>query len=78
MYLEDMQISIGRILQYVNGMSFDQFKKDTKTVDAVIRNFEILGEAAKNVPDKTKEQHPDVPWDEMYYMRNKVSQNTSV
>jgi uncharacterized protein with HEPN domain len=40
---------------------------------AVIRNFEILGEAAKNIPQSLKENYPDVPWNEMYSLRNRVS-----
>jgi len=46
--------------------SVPKFKKDYKTVDAVIRNFEIIGEAAKNLPDHIKENDPDLPWNEMY------------
>lgn len=62
-----------RIAEYIEGYNFDLFKKDYKTVDAVIRNFEIIGEAAKNLPDSIKEQYPDVPWAEMYLLRNRVS-----
>ncbi len=72
-YIDDMVLSMSRILEYIDGLSFDQFKKDHKTVDAVLRNFEIIGEASKNVPDFIKMEHPDVPWAEMYLMRNKVS-----
>ena len=49
------------------------FKQDYKTVDAVIRNFEIIGEAAKNLPEDFKTIHSDLPWSEMYLLRNKVS-----
>jgi len=62
-----------RIAEYLDGNTFDQFKKDYKTVDAVIRNFEIIGEAAKNLHDHIIETNPDLPWDEMYLLRNKVS-----
>lgn len=54
-------------------MLFSDFKRDYKTVDAVIRNFEIIGEAAKNVPHSVKKKFMDVPWDEMYLLRNKIS-----
>ena len=64
---------MNRILEYVEGYSFSDFKKDYKTVDAVIRNFEIIGEASKNVPKEIKDKHIEVPWDEMYLLRNKVS-----
>lgn len=73
MYLEDILNSMNRILEYVEGYSFSDFKKDYKTVDAVIRNFEIIGEASKNVPQEIKDKYKEVPWDEMYLLRNKVS-----
>lgn len=62
-----------RIAEYIDGLSFDEFKKDYKTVDAVIRNFEVIGEAAKNLPFQIRLKYEDVPWDEMYLLRNKVS-----
>jgi len=73
MYLQDLLVAMTRIADYIDGYTFNQFKKDYKTVDAVIRNFEIIGEAAKNLPGSIKENNPDVPWDEMYLLRNKVS-----
>jgi len=73
MYLEDIITSMDRIAEYIDGLSFDEFKKDYKTVDAVIRNFEIIGEAAKNLPLEVRSKYDDVPWDEMYLLRNKVS-----
>jgi uncharacterized protein with HEPN domain len=73
MYLEDILLSINRIAEYIDSYTFSDFKRDYKTVDAVIRNFEIIGEASKNVPEEIKEQHPEVPWAEMYLLRNKVS-----
>ena len=54
-------------------MDFDSFKRDYKTIDAVIRNFEIIVEASKNLPDFVKEKYTNIPWREMYYLRNKVS-----
>lgn len=73
MYLEDLLRAINRIAEYIEGMSFINFKRDYKTVDAVIRNFEIIGEASKNIPSEIKLKHPEVPWAEMYLLRNKVS-----
>ncbi len=55
MYLEDIQIAMNRIAEYINGLNFPDFKRDYKTVDAVIRNFEVIGEASKNLPNKLKE-----------------------
>lgn len=68
-----MLLSIERIEEYITNSSFDDFKNDYKTVDAVIRNFEIIGEASKNIPNSIKEKYPKVPWPEMYLLRNKVS-----
>ena len=73
MYLEDILLSINRIAEYIDSYTLSDFKKDYKTVDAVIRNFEIIGEASKNLPEEIKEQYPAVPWAEMYLLRNKVS-----
>lgn len=73
MFLEDIQIAMNRIAEYIEGYDFKLFKKDYKTVDAVIRNFEIIGEASKNLKEDIKEKYPDVPWKEMYYLRNRVS-----
>jgi uncharacterized protein with HEPN domain len=73
MYLQDILVAMTRIAEYLEGYTFNQFKKDYKTVDAVIRNFEIIGEASRKLPDHIKENNPDLPWDEMYLLRNKVS-----
>jgi len=73
MYLEDILTAINRISEYLDGYNFNDFKKEYKTVDAVIRNFEVIGEAAKNLPKDIKEKYPEVPWAEMYLLRNKVS-----
>lgn len=73
MYLEDMNMAMGRITEYIHSLTFTQFKHDHKTVDAVIRNFEVIGEASKNLPEEFKKEHPEVPWYEMYLLRNKVS-----
>lgn len=72
LYLEDIRISMERIAQYTEGFNLTSFKKDNKTVDAVIRNFEIIGEAAKKLSEELKKKNPDVPWKEMYYLRNRV------
>jgi len=73
MYLEDLLLAINRIREYTEGLSFITFKRDYKTVDAVVRNFEIIGEAAKNLPPEIKAIYPQVPWNEMYLLRNKIS-----
>ena len=64
---------MSRIAEYIDGYNYEEFKKDYKTVDAVIRNFEIIGEAAKNIPSSISSKYTNVPQKEMYYLRNKVS-----
>ena len=73
MYIEDIQLAMTRIAEYIKGLDFNNFKKDYKTVDAVIRNFEVIGEAAKNMPVEIKDKYSDIPWHEMYLLRNKVT-----
>jgi len=73
MYLADIQIAMSRIAEYIEGLNFILFKRDYKTVDAVIRNFEIIGEASKKIPKEVKENYNEMPWGEMYLLRNKVS-----
>ena len=73
MYFNDIVTAIARILEYTESYCLEDFKRDYKTVDAVVRNFEIIGEAANNIPDEIKEQYPDVPWYEMYSLRNRIS-----
>lgn len=73
MFLEDIQIAMVRIAEYIQGLTFTVFKHDYKTIDAVIRNFEVIGEASKNIPNEIKEKFPTIPWEEMYLLRNKVT-----
>ena len=64
---------MSRIAEYVEGYDFKRFREDYKTVDAFIRNFEILGEASRALDDEIKNKYPEVPWQEMYYLLNRVS-----
>ncbi len=73
LFLEDILTSMNRIAEYIKGLDFNEFKSDYKTVDAVIRNFEIIGEASKNLPEELKKKYPEIPWNEMYLMRNRIS-----
>jgi len=68
--LEDIDDSLRMIFQYVEDMNFESFSEDRKTIDAVIRNIEIIGEAANHLPAEFKEQHEDIPWYQMQGMRN--------
>jgi uncharacterized protein with HEPN domain len=70
LYLEDIQISMKRIAEYIKAYDFNGFQKDYKTVDSVIRNFEIIGEASRSLSDEIKNQNPGIPWKE-FGKRNK-------
>ncbi len=75
-YLSHILEAIERIHQYIEDTSEVAFLEDRKTQDAVIRNFEIIGEAAHNIERyhvQFAADHPDVPWTVVYTMRNRVS-----
>ncbi len=75
-YLEHIIEAIERISRYIDDISEIEFLEDEKTQDAVIRNFEIIGEAARNIEHSHSmfaDNHPQVPWTLMYTMRNRVA-----
>ncbi|MFH1215516.1 MAG: DUF86 domain-containing protein [Pseudomonadota bacterium] len=71
-YLEDILDAISKSLSFVHGMTKEKFFQDDKTVFAVIRALEIIGEAAKKIPEDTRCKYPDLPWREMAGMRDKL------
>lgn len=64
-FIQDMLEAIQRILAYVDGLDYEAFRSDIKTQDAVLRNLEVLGEAAKRVSTDISAQYPDIPWSAM-------------
>lgn len=72
LYLTDILKAFEAIEGFVEGISFEDFKQDDKTSSAVIRKFEIIGEAAKQIPEAIKQKYPAVPWKEMAGMRDKL------
>lgn len=72
LYLQDILTSIQRIEDYTKDLSSEDFEKDWKTIDAVVRNLEIIGEAARNMPEEITEKYSEIPWSNMVSMRNKV------
>jgi len=72
LFLNDILEAVLRIEEYTEGYEFDDFVRDRKTIDAVLRNLEIIGEAARYVPEEIKRKHTDVPWRRIIGLRNVV------
>jgi uncharacterized protein with HEPN domain len=68
----DILDAIAAIQQHTAGMDHNTFAADRKTVDAVIRNITVIGEAARCIPSEVGDCAPDVPWKDMRDMRNVV------
>jgi len=62
--------AIDRVSSYVQGMDEKTFREDTRTLDAVIRNFQVVGEAVRLIPQRVQTRHPEIPWAVMRGMRN--------
>jgi uncharacterized protein with HEPN domain len=73
LYVEDILESLDLISQYIGVMDFDDFKKDRKTIDAVVRNLEIIGEASKFIPDYIKRKYSGVDWAGIVGLRNRIA-----
>jgi len=73
LFVEDIIESIELIDSYITNMNFENFKDDRKTIDAVVRNFEIIGEAARNIPDEIKTKYQNVDWKGMIGLRNRIA-----
>ncbi|MDE3089798.1 MAG: DUF86 domain-containing protein [Chloroflexota bacterium] len=71
-YIGDIRDAIERIQRYTNGMSREQFEEDEKTQDAVIRNLEVIGEAAKGVSTSARRENLSIPWKDLAGVRDKL------
>ncbi len=69
-YLDDILTAIADVAEFTGGMSYETFAADKKTVNAVIRSLEVLGEAAKHIPTSFRRRNPDIPWSKMAGMRD--------
>lgn len=69
-YFEDIIKALERIETFIAGMSLADFRSDFKTQDAVIKNFEIIGEAVKRIPEDLKQKYPNIPWRSASGMRD--------
>jgi len=72
-YLNDMLENAEKALSFVEGLDYEDFRKDDKAIYAVIRAFEIIGEAARQIPENVREKNPNIPWREISAMRNKLT-----
>jgi uncharacterized protein with HEPN domain len=69
-YLIDILEAMNKIEVYIRGIDFDSFCVNEMMFDAVIRNLEIIGEAARNLPEEIKTKHTEIPWRQMIGVRN--------
>src|SRR6266487_688935 len=76
--LEDIVQASDKILMYTRGMSYYDFSADDKTVDAVVRNIEIISEAADKIPEEFKDAHPQIDWPDISGYAERTVLDTSV
>src|SRR4030042_5121271 len=70
--LDDICEAMEKVVRYTTGMSLAVFAHDEKTVDAVVRNLEIIGEAANRLPDEFKDEHSEIEWYKVVGLRNRI------
>lgn len=70
--LEDISESASKIQRFTKDLSFDDFLKDEKTIDAVVRNFEVIGEASNRLPAEFKDNNRSIDWIRMKGFRNRI------
>lgn len=72
-YINDMLDSINDTGEFTGEMDYEKFFKDRKTTLATVRCLEILGEAAKNIPENIRDKNPDIPWKKIIGLRNRIA-----
>ncbi|EKD37589.1 MAG: hypothetical protein ACD_75C01076G0003 [uncultured bacterium] len=72
LYIKDLLENMKDAEGFIQGMSYEQFGADKRTLNAVLRSIEVIGEATKNIPDEIRDRYPAVPWKEMAGMRDKL------
>ncbi len=73
LFLENMATACERIMRYCEELTFEQFRSDEKTFDAVVRNLEVIGEAAKRLPVEIRNRHPEVEWRRIAGLRDVIA-----
>lgn len=73
LYVVDMLRAIDKIGRFTEGLDLASFSDSEMVVDAVLKNLEVLGEAARNVPDEVRNAHPEIPWKRIVGLRNIVA-----
>ena len=70
--LEDIMLAIQKIGRYASQMDHDEFLSDELVIDGVARNLEIIGEAARQLPEEFRSVHPQIPWTQIAGLRNRI------
>ena len=73
LYLKDMQASAQKVQSYTKGIDIETFQEAEQTIDATFHNLQIIGEAAKNIPEEVRAPYPAVPWRSMAQFRDVVA-----
>ena len=71
-YIRDIIDAINKTQEFTKGATYDSFQKDEKSIFAVIRALEVIGEAVKSLPVSVRNKYPDIPWKEIAGMRDKL------
>ena len=69
-YLDDILTALSDVEEFIGDMNYETFSEDKKTINAVIRSLEVLGEATKRIPTSFRQKHPGIPWSKMAGMRD--------
>ncbi|MBF0537671.1 MAG: DUF86 domain-containing protein [Nitrospirae bacterium] len=72
-YINDIAEAIDDAISFVEGMTYGEFQKDRKTINAVLQSLEIIGEASRHIPKPVKDNAPNMPWSEMKGMSNRIA-----
>jgi uncharacterized protein with HEPN domain len=71
-FLQDILSACQSIIRFTDGMTLEMYLSDEKTRYAVMRGYEIMGEAVRHVPEEVKSSHPSIPWTTMAAVRNRI------